>query len=711
MSRVVDAIFRITDEFSTPLQNFQTALTDAGRQGKNLRKQVADMGKGIANVGKALTATVTVPIIAAGTAAVTYAGEVSQSMELARATAAQSAEEWAAAENAAAEAAKAHTFTMADASEATLNFARQGFKAEDIAYLMGNAMDYAQGTATDLAQTSAGLGNIMKGFGLEMEETTRVADQLAKAQALANTNGSELLDGVQMMAPTMRTLGYDTADAAALIAAWGDSGVSAAEGATAFKTSMARLAKPTKEASTAMAAIGFEMFDDAGNAKDLITVQEELNQCFSGLSAQEKEAYASMMFGKNQMSKMLMVIDTAPEKFQALEEGIRNSNGTANELSSTMMGSLGGSIESLKSSLDVLKYSFGTLLGTYVQPLIEKVTEFVDKLNSLDDAQKQQIIRYAGIAAAVGPCLLVFGKLIIFASKVMTAFSKIHAAGGLVKAGFAAFTGPGAIVIGIIGAIVAIAAVFITHMDEVKASIQTLSENAAPYLQQLGDSFSGLMEVVQPVLDFLVGTFVNGVLGAFDALMSGGGIVIFLAGVRDFVDGITELLGGLITFLTGVFTGDWQAAWDGLSSIFTGVFDVIKGVAESFFGTLTAGIEGVMGALQGVGNFAKGAYDSTIGKVVNKVAGNASGTSYWQGGLTRVNESGGEIMNLPSGTQIIPHDASRNTATAASGANVTIPKLADTIVVREDADIDRITDQLVRKLMKASGNMGSVSMA
>jgi len=711
MSRVVDAIFRITDEFSTPLQNFQTALTDVGRQGKNLRKQVADMGKGIANVGKALTATVTVPIVAAGTAAVTYAGEVSQSMELARATAAQSAEEWAAAENAAAEAAKAHTFTMADASEATLNFARQGFKAEDIAYLMGNAMDYAQGTATDLAQTSAGLGNIMKGFGLEMEETTRVADQLAKAQALANTNGSELLDGVQMMAPTMRTLGYDTADAAALIAAWGDSGVSAAEGATAFKTSMARLAKPTKEASTAMAALHFEMFDDIGNAKDLITVQEELNAAFSGLSAQEKEAYASMMFGKNQMSKMLMIIDTAPEKFQALEEGIRNSDGTANELSSTMMESLGGSIESLKSSLDVLKYSFGTLLGTYVQPLIEKVTEFVDKLNALDDAQKQQIIRYAGIAAAVGPCLLVFGKLIIFASKVMTAFSKIHAAGGLVKAGFAAFTGPGAIVIGIIGAIVAIAAVFITHMDEVKASIQTLKDNSAPNLAAFGEAFSGLMEVLQPVLDFIVGTFVNGVLGAFDALMSGGGLQIFLIGITDVVNGITSVLGGLITFLTGVFTGDWQAAWDGLSSIFTGVFDVIKGVAEGFFGTLTAGLEGVTGALQGIGNFAKGAYDNTIGKVVNKVTGNASGTSYWQGGLTRVNESGGEIMNLPSGTQIIPHDASRNTATAASGANVTIPKLADTIVVREDADIDRITDQLVRKLMKASGNMGSVSMA
>ena len=42
--------------------------------------------------------------------------------------------------------------------------------------------------------------------------------------------------------------------------------------------------------------------------------------------------------------------------------------------------------------------------------------------------------------------------------------------------------------------------------------------------------------------------------------------------------------------------------------------------------------------------------------------GNALGTSYFSGGLTRVNERGGEIINLPSGTQIIPHDVSRRMA-------------------------------------------------
>ena len=57
----------------------------------------------------------------------------------------------------------------------------------------------------------------------------------------------------------------------------------------------------------------------------------------------------------------------------------------------------------------------------------------------------------------------------------------------------------------------------------------------------------------------------------------------------------------------------------------------------------------------------------TVGKIVGsvgtvmKAAGighNASGTPYWRGGLTTINERGGEIVDLPSGTRIIPHDVS-----------------------------------------------------
>lgn len=56
---------------------------------------------------------------------------------------------------------------------------------------------------------------------------------------------------------------------------------------------------------------------------------------------------------------------------------------------------------------------------------------------------------------------------------------------------------------------------------------------------------------------------------------------------------------------------------------------------------------------------------SGIGKAVGGLFGgsgigaNANGTNNWRGGLTRVNERGGEVLNLPRGTQIIPHDLSK----------------------------------------------------
>ena len=43
---------------------------------------------------------------------------------------------------------------------------------------------------------------------------------------------------------------------------------------------------------------------------------------------------------------------------------------------------------------------------------------------------------------------------------------------------------------------------------------------------------------------------------------------------------------------------------------------------------------------------------------MNRIGGYATGTPYFGGGLTRINEHGGEIINLPTGAQIIPSDKS-----------------------------------------------------
>lgn len=81
--------------------------------------------------------------------------------------------------------------------------------------------------------------------------------------------------------------------------------------------------------------------------------------------------------------------------------------------------------------------------------------------------------------------------------------------------------------------------------------------------------------------------------------------------------------------------------------------------------------------------------------------GNATGTPYWRGGLTRVNERGGEIMNLPSGTQIIPHDVS---VKAAGGRSVTVNVTIQGNVIGNREYTEQVGAYVGRKVLAALGN-------
>ncbi|MBV7275451.1 hypothetical protein JMF89_05565 [Clostridiaceae bacterium UIB06] len=105
--------------------------------------------------------------------------------------------------------------------------------------------------------------------------------------------------------------------------------------------------------------------------------------------------------------------------------------------------------------------------------------------------------------------------------------------------------------------------------------------------------------------------------------------------------------------------------------------------------------------IQGTINLIKTISGGSGGKVIgDKIEGKALGTTYFSGGWTWIGEQGPELMKLPGGTQIVDNRKSQ----AMAGSSLSIAKLADTIVVREDADIDRITYALAKKLTNVGFN-------
>lgn len=194
------------------------------------------------------------------------------------------------------------------------------------------------------------------------------------------------------------------------------------------------------------------------------------------------------------------------------------------------------------------------------------------------------------------------------------------------------------------------------------------------------------MDTVGPIISTISDLLANTLVGAFEGASFGIGVAI--DGITLIIQGISDTVQSVVDFVTAIANGDWAAAWDALKNVAKGALEMITGALETVIGTLTGLVGAIGGTVDKVGSFVTGK-----GSSGGDLPHNAAGTPNWSGGWTHVNEKGGEIMNLPNGTQIIPHDASRNTPV---GGGISIAKLADTIVVREDADIDRIAEAIAR---------------
>lgn len=139
-----------------------------------------------------------------------------------------------------------------------------------------------------------------------------------------------------------------------------------------------------------------------------------------------------------------------------------------------------------------------------------------------------------------------------------------------------------------------------------------------------------------------------------------------------------------------------KTAFGGIRDSITGSFSAAKEKVAGFFSWLDRKIESV----PILGSIYKGGKNA-VSWIADRLDGNAMGTPYWRGGYTRVNERGGEIMNLPSGTQIIPHDVS---VKAAGGRSVTVNVTIQGNVIGNREYTEQVGAYVGRKVLAALGN-------
>ena len=517
-------------------------------------EKMKELGGKMESAGKTLTTHVTLPLAAVGAAGVASFAEVDKTMQLTNKTMGNTEEQAELLNKAMKEAAANSTFGMKDAATATLNFARAGLSAEEAAAALAPAMNLAAGEGGNLDTVSGGLVATINGFHGSFDEAGHYADVFAAACNNSALDVDSLSHAMSVAAPIFSSAGYSVNDAALYMGIMANNGIDADKAANSLKTGLARLVSPAKEGAEMMDKLGISVTNSDGTMKSSVQIQKELHDAFSKLSESEQIAAASAIFGKNQMAPWLALINTAPEDVGELDAALASCAGTTDEMAEAMMSGFGGSLEKLKSSIDVLVTSIGEALAPTILKVANFIQNLVDKFNALTPAQQQTIVKIGLVVAAIGPLLVIIGKLLTSIGTIMTWAPKI-------VSGVQNVIGIGS---KLMGGLKALWAVIMANPIVLIVAAIAAAVAAFIYFWNTSEEFRNFWIGLWEAIKTAVSTVVQAIATFFTETIP--------AAFNSFVEFFQGLWEGVKTFFSGI--------WEGMKEIVSTAWETIKNVVQ-----------------------------------------------------------------------------------------------------------------------------------
>lgn len=692
-------------------------------QARDLEKRfnnVADVfshaGDAFTSAGETLTKSVTAPLAAVGTAAIKFSSDSQDAFQ-----------QFAAATGTA-------TDEMGKYKDMINNVYKDNFgeSINDVAEAMATVnqnMSYLDDSAlqrcTEYAYT------LSDTFDVDVAESTRAADALIKHYGVSAreafnlmTQGmqsglnfsDELFDNIDEYSVQFKKLGLDAEDMFSVFANGAQNGAfnldKIGDAVKEFSIRAIDGSDTTKQGFEALGMNADEMaqkFGAGGKA-----AKEAFNEVIEGLASMD-DPVAQSTAGVNLFGTMWedlgpQVITSMSTASDAIDKSRESVEELVNVKYDTLSGALGGLWRTIQ--VDVLQ-PIGNQLIPYVTKGINDIQKFTDKWNKLGPATQKTIVKFAAVAASVGPVLLGFGKV---SSGIGTVISNFGKAGGVITklTGASGFSGIAKIMKGPFGtaafAAAAAALLIYKNWDRIAPILQKTGDRFAEFWKTVKPQLEPFIEFVEKIASYLEETFGPVVEEVFN--FAGEFIVGTFDTIGVAIDALLTMFEGIISFLSGVFKTDWESVWNGckefVGTAFSGLADMVKVPINAVISIVNGAISKINSIHFTVPEWVPGiGGKGWEGLNIPQIPTLAKGTDNWQGGIVQIGEKGGEIVDLPSGSRVYPHDESVQIARQEARKNfsVKIAKLADSIVVREETDIDKIAEAIIRKIEEASDNM------
>lgn len=696
---VIDVIMRLTDQVTAPLTRIRSQMDATAKTSTRLGRTVQTVGKNIGSISSALM-PVSAGLVAAGTMAATTFMDFDRVITGAGAKAGASAAELEKMRAAATQMGADFPVSATEVAQAMDALAASGFNASQTVALMPSILTSAVASGEGLAQTSQVVTSALNIWGMAQENVgqnaARVADVIQQA---ANASALGLQDfgvALQYAGAPAAALNVNIEELSTALALIKNRGIDASTAGTSLRSLFTRLSNPPKQAAEAIAQLGLQVTDSAGNFIGLENVISQMRSAMQGLNDTQRIALAQAIAGTEGYSALLSLVDTAPEEYRRMTEEINNAAGSSARQYEIMKNTLSGSVEDMKGSLEALAINFGSVLAPSIRQAAAAIGSIADAINAMSPEQKAMladiamgIVGFTGFAFAAGKVVSIGGSLVTMYGNIATVLAGHHIRNKLLEYS----------IIGIGRAFTFLRTAALTALPRIGAAFTLM-------LSPVGLAVAGVIaagyllyrnwDTVKQWITDVLSALSNGFSAAFGMWRA--------------------ILMTFLNFVASVFVGGWNAAWNGLLSVVgyvaEGTRSIFGGVLESVRSMFNGVIDSINGIQITIPAWVPGFGGSTFGPLgIPKLA---TGTDSWRGGPAMIHDRGAEIVDLPTGTRVIPHDASitaaynmgaRTSSVNLGGISVNISG----VTVQGENDIQKLADKVAAaiydQLKKRSVNL------
>lgn len=167
-------------------------------------------------------------------------------------------------------------------------------------------------------------------------------------------------------------------------------------------------------------------------------------------------------------------------------------------------------------------------------------------------------------------------------------------------------------------------------------------DNVAGLIGSIADAVTALWNnILKPVIDWIIQNILPVLVPIFESLWNT--ICNVFGAITDTIGGIIQTFKGLIDFIVGIFTGDWNKAWEGIKTFFTGIWNAIKGVVSTVWNAIKGIIETVINVIKGIITTVFNAIKTVISNIFNGIKNTVS--NIWNGIKNSISNAVNSIKN------------------------------------------------------------------